>query len=337
MDIQLTDGKNADGNTAPPPVDSGEAAQVAAMHSEAQKGMKEFMASVSNPDKPETVQPSIIPTEPLKPTETKVGEAGDKVEVPKQFQAKDGSLDEEKILKSTQNQEQLNAKKRELLDKYKTLQREGSNLDKSIKEVKPTEQTPTVQAPQVPAIDNYLSADLTQEERDALEAAKSEPLVSAILKAQAALAKVTTDDIRRKVEMSEVQGREVSMLERLDALSKDNPWLYTEEGQGLVDQFLRDPKNQGLWQTDDPYGYAVERLAKQIAPQGTAAGQARPAGTPMLGVGKAIPPSSQEPVTPSQELEKLRQSVEYGNLTGAELRKAENELRNKARAIFSPR
>ncbi len=331
-DLQLTDGKNADGNT-PMPVLTGETAQIAAMHEEATKGLREMMAQQANPAKPETVQPSSTPTEQPKEGEPKPSEAGNKDDVPKQFQAKDGSLDQDKILKSTQNQEQLNAKKRELLERYKELQRIGSDFDKKIKEVKPKEEPVQAQPP----TDILSAIDLTPEERSALEANKSEPIVSALLKATAALAKGSTEDIRRKVEMSEAQGREVSMLTRLDELAKDNAWLYTDEGQGLVDQFLRDPRNAGLWQTDDPYGYAVARLAKEIAPKETPSGQARPAGTPMLGTGRAIPPSTSEPVTPAQELDKLRQSVESNLGDRAELRKVENELRRKASQVFSSR
>ena len=338
VEMKLTDGNNADGNTPPAPVDptiNAEAAQIAAMHSDAKREFQAMMAQQSaaaTPDKPEPVSPSANPQETPAPAEPTADKAGIKDDVPKQFQDKDGSLDENKILKSTQNQEQLNAKKRELLDKYKALQREGSQLDKSIKEVKPKEEPP--QANPLP-LDPFVSGELTQEERKALEEAKNEPLVSALLKAQAALAKVATDDIRRDTEASKMQSREISMLQRLDELAKEgNDWLYTDEGQTQVDQFLRDPRNQALWKTDDPYGYAVARLAKQFVSQGTPNGQARPAGTPMLGTGRAIPPSVSETVSPAQELEKLRGSLESGIGDRSELRKVENELRRKASQIF---
>lgn len=337
VEMKLTDGNNADGNTPPDAVDpsiNAEAAQIAAMHSDAKRDLQAFMAqAAATPAKPETVEPSPTPTNTPAPAAPTAEQAGNKDDVPKQFQAKDGSLDENKILKSAQNQEQLNAKKRELLDKYKALQREGSQLDQAIKEVKPKEE-PAPQANPLP-LDPFAAGDLTQEERKALEEAKNEPLVSALLKAQAALARVATDDIRRDTEASKLQSREVAMLSRLDELAKEgNDWLYTDEGQTQVDQFLRDPRNQALWKTDDPYGYAVARLAKQFVPQGTPSGQARPVGTPLLGTGRAIPPSASDPVSPAQELEKLRGSLESGIGDRSELRKVENELRRKASQLF---
>ena len=336
VEIQLTDGNNADGNT-PAPTGNTEAAQIAAMHAEAKKGFRDFIdgkTPEATSDKPMTVQPSVTPTQTPEAGDTKPVEAGDKVEVPKQFQAKDGTLDEGKILKSTQNQEQLNAKKREMLERYKALQREGSQIDKSIKEVKPKEEeTAAPKAGQ--DFNEYLNGELTKEEIDVIEANKNEPLVRALLKAQAALAKVSTEDIRRKVEMSEAQSRDVAMLDRLDKLATNHSWLYTDEGQKRLEEvFKEDP---GLWKTRDPYGYAVERLSHEMAPKTTQSGQARPAGTPMLGVGHALPPSTSQSITPSQELEKISHSVLSNLDNRAELRKAEQELRNKFRNIVSGR
>lgn len=340
MDIQLTDGSNSDGNKQITP-DSGESAIISSMHTEALKGLKDMLAGKTSPEpvtstKPEAVQPSANSTEqpqagiptPIPPV------AGDKADVPKQFQAKDGSLDENKILKSTQNQEQLNAKKREMIEKYKNLQREEGQLNKTLKEVKPVAEGEKTPAPQnEPDFKEFLTANLTKEEVEVLEASKNEPIVRALLKAQAALAKVSTEDVRREIEMSKAQSRDIALLERLDKLANSHEWLYTDEGKAKLDEvFKQDP---GLWKTSDPYGYAVERVAREIAPQESKGGQARPVGTPMLGSGHAIPPSQVETVSPTQELESLSKSVLYNLGDRPKLGQVENELRKKFRDIIS--
>lgn len=268
---------------------------------------------------------------------------GENVNVPVQFQTKEGDLDAEKLAKSTQHQAELNRQKQEAIEKYKELQRKHSKLVQEEKALKTglSDTPPQGQAAPAPGIETQQASGDGQTREKILQALKAGleqgQTEETILKAMELVASNATERAMSKVHKFERDQQEREMLSNLDRAANQDNWILTPEGQQEMARVFQE--KPFLWQSNQPYLDALRFINKPAQVQPPAA-QLTPAAKqplPMLSGGGAVPPPPSAPVSDEQRLEQLSRDLGFyskrrNQVKVAEIQEKMDELFLKKRA-----
>lgn len=210
--------------------------------------------------KPEPSAPMTPPTTPEQPAPqapvTKTDEATKAVEVPDKFKAPDGSIDTAKLTKSMDNAE-------EMLAKYLNMEKE---LKRKMNEVKVKENpylnppTPQIPTPQIP-----INTDFAKQ----LEADMAKDGAGVVLaKLFTAAQQAATEQAKAEIEAIKGKTAEMTTKAQIEAIAKNDPWVYTEEGVNTLNKILNDQTY--LWGAEDPYkaAYLIYKGRENVASRG---------------------------------------------------------------------
>lgn len=266
-----------------------------------------------------TAQVPEIPTPPATPAE------GTKVDVPQQFKDKDGSLDEEKIIKSNEHlqkgilerQEKLIKLNKELREKFR---QSGTQL---------SEEKAKAEAENV--IEKINAGKLTPEEKEKIAKEFEKDPVEALLAFNRVITKQEIEPHLKKLYSLEAESKESKEISELDALARDgNEWILTEGTARFEEVFKARPY---LMQSPTPYRDALRFM--EIKGQQPTQAQVGPK-TPILGASKAVPPPSPvPPVSPEQELADISRELRLA-IKNKEYGKA-SELEKKMDILYKGR
>jgi hypothetical protein len=273
---------------------------------------------VATPEVPAQVQEITTPS--VTPTETT------KVDIPQQFKDKDGSLDEEKIIKSNEHLQKGIAERREKLIKLnKELRGQFTVAGAKLNEEKAKAEAESV-------IEKINTGKLTPEEKKRIAEEFEKDPVEALLAFNRVITKQEIAPHLNKLYSLEAETRETKEIKELDDLAREdgNEWIFSEGTARFSEVFKDRPY---LLQSPTPYRDAL-RFMERKGQQPTQA-QVGPK-TPILGTSKAVPPPSPvPPVSPEQELSdisrELRKAIQNKDFTRA------SELEKKMDILYKGR
>jgi hypothetical protein len=278
---------------------------------------------------PETTADSAAqPQESATPPAPKEEPQGNKDKVPAGFVKEDGSLDEDKIQKSTEHLEKGIEDKSQRITKYKELQRKFTSVSQEAKK----EEAKAADF----GLQQMKDYNFSPEFREFFKSEYERDPIGALAKLGDAIAEQKVAELRREREQERRERLDEMRLQGLDELAsrKGNEWLLTDDGFAKVEKVLSE--RPYLWQDKNPYEAALRFIDDRPSPA-QAPGQAQTGQrTPILSGSRAVPPpSSTQPPSPAQELARLTAEqnhwLAHGNVTKAnEIQRQKDELASRA-------
>jgi hypothetical protein len=242
------------------------------------------------PNEPEQPKAQEMTPEPEAPV-TKTDEATQKVEVPEKFKAPDGSVDTAKLEKSMVNVEQALA---QYLEKEKELKRKMNEVKKQENAYITPPQTPAP-TPVIPINTEFakqLEADIQKEGAGVV-----------LAKLFTAAQESVEERVKSEIESLKSVNAANATKAQIEAIGKNDPWVYTPEGMATLTQMLEEQPY--LWNAPDPYkaAYLIYSGQKSVVSKSvpqvlTPTPTARP--TAPVPSGQAAAPAN---TTPSLRLE----------------------------------
>ena len=244
--------------------------------------MAKLAAESDTPTTPTADTPApiaeVAPTPPVQPEKATATPEATKVEVPEKFQKPDGSIDTEKLAKSTLSAE-------EALNKYLTMEKDLKRKQNELRVkdnpylAQPAPQAPT--APQIP-VDVPFSQRVSQDiAAQGVDPALAQALSPVLIKLFTAAEESAYERSQVRVNNLEQVSAENTTRQQVEAIGKRDPWVYTKEGSDALARIL--DEQPYLWNAKDPYKAAYvhykgnQSVASQSVPQvSTATPTARP-------------------------------------------------------------
>lgn len=220
------------------------------------------------PVKVETPAPITPPTQPTQTEQTPVESVVTKpeeatevkaVEVPEKFKAPDGSVDTEKLGKSITNVD-------EALASYLAKEKE---LKRKMNEVKAQENAyinppaAIANTPVIPVNQNFAK----QLEEDIAKEGAGVVLAKLFTAAQESV----EERVQSRIQAIQSAQAENTTKQQIEAIGKNDPWVYTPEGLDTLTKILNDQPY--LWGAADPYKAAylqyngIKNVASKSSPQ----------------------------------------------------------------------
>ena len=180
------------------------------------------------------------PAQPATPAAT-TEQAAKTPEVPEKFKNPDGTLNTEKLEKSTVNAQ-------EALDKYITLEKELKRKMNQVQAEKNLYLNPQAAKAEAPVSNAPVNPDFAKQiEVDIAREGVGPVLTKLFTAAQEAAyerAKQDVSSLKEKAAESERRAQ-------VDAIGQRDPWVYTQEGLATLSQVLTEQPY--LWEASDPY------------------------------------------------------------------------------------
>ena len=240
---------------------------------------------IATEQKDPVVTPPETPAQPESPAAVTPPVEATKTEtvVPEKFKAPDGSVDTEKLNKSTVNAE-------EALARYKELEKELARKRNEVRAKENAYINPPAASAPVPVIP--VNADFAKKlDEDIAREGAGVVLAKLFTAAQAAAEEKMLGELAVLKDVN----AENRTTQQVKAIGKKDPWVYTPEGMNTLAKILEDQPY--LWQAKDPYKAAYLLHKGNVASQSnsqvlTPTPQARPSAPVPTGqaVNKAATP-----------------------------------------------
>lgn len=192
-------------------------------------------------------QATVTPEPPATQATAPVTQA--EVAVPDKFKAPDGTLDMDKLEKSTANAELAKANAEQAIAKYQALQKD---MSRKINEAAAAKNALLTSIP-LPAIDPNVKPNTQQIPFDQIleQDAQTIGLGKAMVKGIMAAKELALEEARKEFSSIRQVQEETDSRRQIEEIGKRDLWVYTPEGVNTLNQILTEQPY--LWQALDPY------------------------------------------------------------------------------------